>query len=256
MLRNLAMSFLLANLLLLAWGGWIVAPDVADPRAFGGVAAPQLVLLERAAPADIAGGISGEKRPRCFRLGPFSSADAAAEVSRRLSARNLPVNRFSESGQVWVGHWVQVLDMPSVDAARQTVKVLVNGGIADAYISSREPAVNISLGVYRGRPGADDVIQLARDLGYAAVTTDRFREGVEHWVEVATPADQPPDLANLPLAAQPAADARIVRIEELPCRSAIVADPDADSSNGDGADVSLESQVREEGSSELSTLPE
>ena len=256
MLRNLIMALLLANLLLLAWGQWIVAPDIADPRAFGEVAAPQLVLLERAARTDIAGGMTAEKRPRCFRLGPFSSADAAVEVSRRLSARNLPVNRFSESGQVWVGHWVQVLDMPSVDVARQTVKALVNGGITDAYISSREPAVNISLGVYRGRRGADDVIQLAHDLGHTAVATDRFRKGVEHWVEVATPADQPPDLANLPLVVQPAADARIVRIEELPCRPAIIADPGADSSNGDGADDSLESQARENSSSESSTLPE
>jgi len=261
MLRNLILGLLLANLLLLAWGRWIVAPDVADPRAFGDATSPQLVLLERAARTDVTGGMSTEKRARCFRLGPFSSAAAAAVVGSSLSARDLPVNRYRESGQVWVGHWVQVLDLSSVAVARQTVKALANGGIADAYISSREPTVNISLGVYRGRRGADDVIQLARDLGYTAVATDRFRDGIQHWVEVATPANQPPDLANLHLAVQTAAgapsiNAQIVRMEELPCQPTTAIEPDSTNDNGDGADDSLEFQAREIGSPESSKMPE
>jgi len=265
MLRNLILGLLLANLLLLAWGRWIVAPDAADPRAFGDEASPRLVLLERAARTGVAGGMSTEKRARCFRLGPFSSADTAAVVGGSLSARNLPVNRYRESGQVWVGHWVQVLDLPSIAVARQTVKTLANGGIADAYISSREPTVNISLGVYRGRRGADDVIRLARDLGYTAVAMDRFRDGIQHWVEVATPADQPPDIANLHLAVQTAAgapsiNAQIVRMEELPCQSTTAIELENENENergnGDGADDSLESQSRETGSPESSTLPE
>ena len=259
MLRNLIMGLLLANLLLLAWGRWIVAPDVADPRAFGNVTEPQLVLLERATRIDDAGSMSTEKRARCFRLGPFSSADAAATVGDRLSARNLPANRSSESGQIWVGHWVQLLDLPNMEVARQTVKKLASGGITDAYISNREPTVDISLGVYRGRPGADDVIRLARELGYTAVASDRFRAGIEHWVEVETPADQPPELADLRLAASPVADAQIIRIEELPCQSIAAVDPDAnfgDDGNGDDANDSLESQARETASPEPSTLPE
>ncbi len=256
MWRNLIMTLVLANLLLLAWGSWIVAPNVADPRAFGDSATPQLVLLERVVRTDAIGATSPDQQPRCFRLGPFSSADAAADVERRLSARQLPVNRYSKSGQVWVGHWVQVVNQPSVEVARQAVKALVRGGIADAYISSRDPVVSISLGVYRGRRGADDVIRLASDLGYTAVATDRFRDGMEYWVEVATPADRPPDLANLRLAAQPTGGARIVRIEEMACRPTVVVGPDGGDIDGDAGDVSLESQVREDGSSESSTLPE
>lgn len=180
MLRNLIMGLLLANLLLLAWGRWIVAPDVADPWAFGDATGVRLVLIERVGHTDGGGSGSAQDGARCFRLGPFLSAEAAAAVGDRLSARGLPVDRTSEAGRIWVGHWVQLLDLPSVEAARQAVKTLVSGGIGDAYISNRTPTVDISLGVFRGRRGADDVIGLARDLGYTAEAMDRFRDGIEY----------------------------------------------------------------------------
>ena len=258
MLRNLIMGLLLANLLLLAWGRWIVVPDVTDPRAFGDGTEAQHVLFERAGHPEGAGSEFVQDGVRCFRLGPFSSADAAVAVGDRLSARGLRVDRTRESGRIWVGHWVQLLDLPSVEAARQVVRTLVSGGIGDAYISNREPTIDISLGVFRGRRGADDVIRLARDLGYTAAAMDRFRDGIEHWVEVATPAAQPPDpgdllLINATRANTKSGAAQIVRIEERPCT---LAAPVARAGDGTGADDSLESPAREAGSPDPSTLPE
>ncbi len=247
MWRNLLMGLLLANLLLLAWGRWVVAPDVVDPRAFGDATGPQLVLVERPTRLDSELVTAGD---RCFRLGPFESADAAAVVSGRLSARGLAVERARESGQIWVGHWVKLLDLPGDEAARQAVIRLVSVGIGDAYVSAREPTVDISLGVFRGRRGADNVIRLARAAGYAAVMTDRFRAGVEHWVEVETPAARPPDLDDLGLVDASSGQAQIVRIEEQPCASAAAV------MDGDDLNDSLESRARENGSSEPLVLPE
>jgi len=255
MLRNLIMGLLLANLLLLAWGRWIVAPDVVDPWAFGDATGARLVLIERVGHTDGAGSGSAQDGVRCFRLGPFLSADAAAAVGDRLSARGLPVDRTSEAGQIWVGHWVQLLDLPSVEAARRAVKTLVSGGIGDAYISNRTPTVDISLGVFRGRRGADDVIGLARDLGYMAEAMDRFRDGIEHWVEVATSAAEPPNLADLPLTQAKSGAAPIIRIEERSCTPAAAGARSGDD-DGTGANDSLESPARETGSPEPSTLPE
>jgi len=250
MLRNLIMGLLLANLLLLAWGRWIVAPDVADARTFGEVTEPRLELIERPSRID---GVSVAGGERCFRLGPFSSANAAAAVDGRLSARGLSVSRSRESGRAWVGHWVQLLDLPDVKAAGQVVDTLVSGGINDAYVFSREPTVNISLGVFRGRQGADDRIRLARKLGYSAVATDRFRDGIEHWVEIELPSGQPPDLADLRIGQGESGQAQIVRIEERPCTLAAVVVRGSDS---DGANDSLKSRARDNGSSEPSVLPE
>jgi len=255
MLRNLIMGLLLANLLLLAWGRWIVAPDVADPRAFGEATEARLVLIERVDRNNGAASSPGQDGARCFRLGPFASVDTAAGVGSRLSARGLPVGQTSESGRIWVGHWVQILDLPSEAAARQVVRKLISGGIGDAYISSHAPTIDISLGVFRGRQGADDVIRLANNLGYTVEATDRFRDGIEYWVEVETPADQPPDLADLPLAKLKSGEAQIIRVEERPCAPAVA---DAGNGNEDGteADDSLESPAQETGSPEPSTSPE
>jgi len=230
MLRNLFMGLLLANLLLFAWSRWIMAPDVADPASPGEQSEARLVLLDRT-PASGTG--STAEGARCFRIGPFASAQAAAVVGDRLSSRGLPVELTSESGQIWVGHWVQLLDLPSIEAAHQAVKKLVSGGIRDAYIFSREPTIDISLGVFRGRRGADDVIRLARDLGYAAEATDRFRDGIEYWVAVSTPADLPPDPADLRIG-----EAQIIRIEERTCAPA-AAGPADNHDHGADADVSL-----------------
>jgi len=264
MVRNLIMALLLANFLLLAWGRWIVPPDAADATSFGETTEPQLVLIARPGRTDAA---SSPGVARCFRLGPFSSADAAMAVDTRLSARGLLVNRSSELGKIWVGHWVQILDLPSEEIARQVVKKLVSGGIGDAYIFSREPTVDISLGVFRGRQGTDDVIRVAHKFGYSPVSTDRFRDGIEHWVEIELStdrstngsADAPPDLADLRIGQADSGQAQIVRIEEQSCQPAEIDTQESninDNVNGDDANDSLESRVGENGSLDPSALPE
>jgi len=260
MVRNLIMALLLANFLLLAWGRWIVPPDAADATSFGDTTEPQLVLIARPGRTDVT---STPGDARCFRLGPFSSADAAAAVDTRLSARGLLVNRSSELGRVWVGHWVQILELPSEGIARQVVKKLVSGGIGDAYIFSRDPTVDISLGVFRGRQGADDVIRVARKFGYSPVATDRFRDGIEHWVEIELPtngsANAPPDLADLRIGQADSGQAQIIRIEERSCQPAEIDTQDSninDNVNSGDANDSLESRVGENGSPEPSALPE
>ena len=258
MMRNLLMGLLLANVLLFVWGRWILAPDVADAMTSAEAAEPRLELVRRPSRLD---NVSASGSARCFRLGPLSSAGAAATVAGQLSARGLSVSRASELGQIWVGHWVQLLDLPGVKAAGRVVDRLVSGGISDAYVFSREPTVDISLGVYRGREGADDVIRLARTLGYTAVATDRLREGIEYWVEIELPVAQPfngpssglPDLADLHIDQGQSGQAQIIRIEERSCLPAAIIVSGSDS---DVADDSLESRSGETGSPVPSVLPE
>ncbi len=247
MLRNLIMGLVLANLLVLAWQRWVVAPDVADPNSYAGVTEPPLELIARKAES-VASVPSAAGGARCFRLGPFSTGEAADAVAGRLAARDLPVTRSSEEGRIWVGHWVQLTAFESVEAARRAVGRLRAGSIGDAYMTQTEPTIDVSLGVFRGRRGADRVIRLARDMGFEPVTTDRFRDGVEHWVEVETSADQPLELAGLQ-----AGLAQIVRIEEQTCAVAMVDGEDGEAAvvdgpvvDGDSIDDSLELSDRDD----------
>ena len=258
MVRNLIMGLLLANILLFAWGRWIVAPDADDAWMPEEARESRLELMARPNRLD---GISAPGGASCFRLGPFTTVDAAAAVNSRLSARGLAVNRSSELGRIWVGHWVQLNDLPDEEMAGQVVNALVRGGISDAYIFSREPTVDISLGVFRGREGADDVIRLARKLGYTTISADRFRDGTEHWVEIELQADDSstgpsiglPDLADLRIGPEQNGQAQIIRIEERSCRPAVVVMRGNDS---DDANDSLESRTGDSGSAEPSALPE
>jgi len=254
MTRNLIMGLVLGNVLLFAWGRWIQAPDAIDAGVFSASTEPHLELIARPSRTDI---MNVSENGRCFRLGPFSSQGAAADVSELLSERGLAVNRVSEPGKIWVGNWGQLIDLPSEEAAGRIVEKLIGGGISDAYIYSREPVVSISLGVFRSREGADDVIHLARKLGYEPVTTDRFRDDIEQWIEIELPADRPamrpPDLAGLRLGQIENVQDQIIRIEARSCRPDTVV---AISGDSEGADDSLESRVGDTGSDEPQESPE
>ena len=248
MKRNLILGLLLANLLVLAWAQWIVPPDVEDPEVYRGASEPELQVVARAParPARLEKA-STANTPACARLGPFESAGAARQIGNRLSAEGLPVKNTTVTGQLWVGHWVQMTDVASTAEAARIVTALNNGGIQDAYIYNRDPTIDISLGVFRSREGADDVIRTARRLGYEVESADRFRDGVEYWVETELPVVGAPDLAALARSGTGPGQAQIVRIEPISCPSTVLAESRED---GTVSVDSLESPPRATGTPE------
>lgn len=235
-MRNIILSLLLANLLVLAWSQWI-SPDAAtDPTRFSGqpdaMPTPQLVMFSpvrvEAPQAQSALQPVADVR-RCERVGPFDSPEPAATIGQQLGRRGLTVDLAHETGDIWVGHWVQVMDMGSDGAARQAVERLVQAGLNDAYIVRSEPTIDISLGVFRGAAGADRVEKVARGVGLEPLRTDRYRTGTQHWVNVELRGDQALELTDLQLPSS-----QILRTETVLCR------PTADTI-ADAADDSLES---------------
>jgi len=242
--RNFILPLVLANLLLLAWDRWIAPQGVADPTSFparsGAARDPQLVLFSPAAvtsipvPPSAPASAQPELTPvvdvqHCERIGPFDSPEPASSIAQQLGRRGLTVDLVHETGDVWVGQWVQVADLGSGAKARQTVERLVAAGLNDAYIVRTEPTIDVSLGVFRGQAGADRVIKIARSAGLDPVSTDRFRTGTQHWVNVELRGAQALDLTDLQLQWS-----QILRTETVACR------PTADTIADAGGD-SLES---------------
>jgi len=230
-LRNIALGLLLANILLLAWKSWVSPPDRVNPARMSSPDGPQLVLLKDAAATDdtaTAAAVAsngpdsdddpGDRR-QCTRIGPFAEVDVADSVSRQLGAAEVTVRRTSRVGEIWVGYWVQLVDMKTDERATETVDRLINAGLVDAYIFQTEPIINISLGVFRSRKGADRVAGLARELNLKPETTDRFHPGVEHWLTVETQDAQAFDLSAIKVTSN-----QILRTESLPCDSDAVVD--------------------------------
>lgn len=208
-MRNLFLLLLLANLLLLGWQRWVMPPAAEDAYALAGTRSPQLALLAPAAPPETAQtAIAG-----CVRIGPFEDPAVSREAADRLSAENLDVFRFSESGEIWVGHWVQVIDLAGRDEAEAALDSLAAVGRSDAYIVRGDDGYRISLGVFRSLEGADSVANEAVGAGLTTLTTDRFRTGTEYWLLVDERAGALPDLAALGLSGRD-----ILRSEPAPCR--------------------------------------
>jgi hypothetical protein len=210
-MRNLVLVLVLANLLVLAWQRWIVPPPAADALALQAVREPELVLLKAAMAPEPA--VAASSRPAaCIRIGPFASAEAAANGAAVLSARGLDPSSQVEAAEVWVGNWVQVVDLPDRQAAVKAREALVAAGVQDAYVVQDSPGYKISLGVFRDLARAERVARLARGAGYPVETTDRVRAGEEHWLVLLAPGGAAPGLQELASGAD-----RILRSEPVAC---------------------------------------
>lgn len=216
-MRNLVFALLLANLLLLAWQRWVVAPDAPPSGLSGDPAVPKLVLLDRPRPA--AGVPADQSGPagavRCTRMGPFGDSALADRIATQLTGRGMSVARSEQLGEVWVGHWVQLAGLGSRADAETALNRLNKAGIRDAYIVRADTDYRISLGVFRSADGAERLAATARQAGFTPLIQDRFRDGIENWLKIEHPAGQAPRLGDLE-----GVGSEILRAEPVPCVAA------------------------------------
>ncbi|MCE7903939.1 MAG: SPOR domain-containing protein [Gammaproteobacteria bacterium PRO9] len=225
-MRNFFLVLLLANVLVLAWHLWI-DPDqrVAPPDSatgtlelFGSTPGSAPSTPGSGSSRTVAAETRGTSPDRCFRMGPLPDSTAAQQATAQLSARGFSVTSEARDGQVWLGHWVQIVGFDSVPAAERALKRLVAAGINDAYLMQDGTQPILSLGVFRERDRADHVADAARALGFNVAVRARYRPVVQQWLLLRPPAGQPLDRSALNLGSD-----RIVRIEAASCEPEPVA---------------------------------
>lgn len=214
MLKNVVLGLVLANILLFAWKSWVLPPDAADPAGIEPAGGQRLVLIsdepvvaDPVPPSPVSPGDG-----RCTQIGPFADVEMAGSVARQLRTEDFEVRRTSKAGEIWVGYWVQLVDLKTAEKAGETVDRLIGGGLPDAYIFQTEPTINISLGVFRSRTGATRVARLAQELGFRPEMTDRFQPGVEHWLTVKSRPEAALSLSDIRLGST-----QILRTETVDC---------------------------------------
>ena len=89
---------------------------------------------------------------------------------------------------VFVGHWVQIRNVPD----RQTGNTLLNrlsaGGLVEAYLlDSEDEGLKISLGLFGELDRAEKVELQAKSLDLPADISDRTREGAIFYVDIGLP---------------------------------------------------------------------
>ena len=124
----------------------------------------------------------------CVTIGPFRAMSDADSVQAQYSGEGMRTAKRQENGEIFVGHWVQVRNIPNREEGNATVEVLRNGGIPEAYlVTTDDEGLKISLGLFGNLEGAERVEQQARALGLPADISRRMSTGVFHFVDVALP---------------------------------------------------------------------
>jgi hypothetical protein len=120
----------------------------------------------------------------CTSVGPFANLSEASQAQAALSAVGFSPRQRLEQGELWVGYWVSVQNLPNRDAAEEALQRLTESGITDVYLMpGSDPANVLSLGVFTDFQRAQRRVEEARGLGLQPQIDDRKRAGSVYWID-------------------------------------------------------------------------
>lgn len=198
-MRVVAYLLIAANIVYLAWAGWIDVPP--PPPARTGDALPQLVLASEdiepgdsaskstpstrmAAAAVLSTPQTGAISPgRCVSVGPFNELTQAARAAALLRERGFEPRQRAEPGETWSGFWVHVDDLDTAAEVSELIKALENAGIRDAQAMPGGER-RVSVGLFTERARAERRAQAVTRLGYTPEITERQQAGTVYWVDL------------------------------------------------------------------------
>ncbi len=199
-MRNILLALVLANVLYFLWGRY-----VEEPAEFGVAVVsesdlgPPLELSE--APITVAatsvGAVLGSGRPSdlaavvgrsCVTVGPFKAGVDADGALAGFERDGMRATLRTTEGQVFMGHWVQIHDIPSRAAGKVMIEKLKEGGLGDAYmVETDDDKLMISLGLFGEMPRAERIEIQAKSLGLPADISARMREATVFFVDIGLP---------------------------------------------------------------------
>lgn len=196
-MRNLLLILLLANILYFLWG-WFgpeertPGVEIFDETELG----PPLSVAQSPKPDAIAsvGAVLGSGEPSdlaavvgrsCVTVGPFRARDDADSAEARYAGEGMQTGLRSDQGQLFVGHWVQIRNIPSKAESNRMLTVLKDGGLTDAYpVETEDEGLKISLGLFGSVDSAERIELQAQSLGLDADVAPRFRPGEVFFVDI------------------------------------------------------------------------
>lgn len=199
-MKNILMALVLANVLYYLWGRFVEEPDesgvvVVDVADLG----PPL-NVSRSTVAEAAtsvGAVLGSGKPSdlaavvgrsCVSIGPFkSNAEADGAVADYVND-GMRASVRTTQGQVFVGHWVQIRNIPDREAGNAILEQLRIGGLGDAYlVPTDDEGLKISLGLFGEMSRAERVELQAKSLDLQADITPRMRDATVFFVDIGLP---------------------------------------------------------------------
>ncbi len=199
-MKNLILLFLLANILYFMWAFF----TDEDPQP--GVAVVQESDLGPPLDVSMGGGEgtvasvgavlgSGESSAMeavvgraCVTIGPMRSNNDAESAVLEYANEGMVTEMRTTTGQIFVGHWVQIRDVPDEQTASEMLAKLQVGGLSDAYlVRTEDEGMKISLGLFGELERAERIELQAQSMDLPADITPRMREGTLYFVDVGLP---------------------------------------------------------------------
>jgi hypothetical protein len=199
-MKNLLLLLILANILYFMWG--VFRPQDSNPR---------IVIVEESdlgPPLDVTtgqdtdaiasvGAVLGSGEPSnleavvgrsCVSIGPFKVSGDADSAVLEYNNKGMKAVLRSGQGQIFVGHSVQVLNVPTRDAGRTMLGKLAEAGLADAFIvGNEEDGLAISLGIFGNADNAEKIELQAESAGFEVDISPMTRSGTIYFVDIGLP---------------------------------------------------------------------
>lgn len=194
------MILLLANVLYYMWGRYVGEPDqigivVVDEADLGPPLDVSSISVAEAATS--VGAVLGSGRPSdlaavvgrsCVTIGPFKTNAEADGALADYESEGMRASVRTTQGQVFVGHWVQIRNIPDRSTGNLMIEKLSSGGLGDAYIvDTEDEGMKISLGLFGELSRAERVELQAKSLNLPADITPRTRDATVFFLDIGLP---------------------------------------------------------------------
>lgn len=199
-MRNLLLLLVLANVLYFIWELFAEeTPEVGVAVVNESDLGPPLAVSRNtvAQAATSIGAVLGAGKPSalaavvgrsCVTVGPFRTNADANGALKNYERAGMRTGLRTTRGQVFVGHWVQIRNIPDRATGHKMLAKLEEGGLGEAYMVPDEgEGLKISLGLFGEMSRAERIELQAKSLGLPAEMTPRMRETTVFFVDIALP---------------------------------------------------------------------
>ena len=199
-MKNLLLLLILANILYFIWG--VFTPEDSNP----GIAiveesdlGPPLDVTTGQDSDAIAsvGAVLGAGEPSdleavvgrsCVTIGPFTVVGDADSAALEYNNEGMKAALRSGHGQIFVGHSVRILNVPTRDAGRGILGKLGEAGLGDAFIvGNEEDGLAISLGIFGNATNAERIELQAESAGFEVDISPMTRDDKIFFVDIGLP---------------------------------------------------------------------
>lgn len=199
-MKNILLALLLANILYFMWG--LLTDEESEPGVslvdetdlgppLNGSADRDSASVANGGTASGSGESSGLEAVvgrSCVSIGPFLGDKDADSAVLQYANDGMRTKRRKIKEDTFVGHWVQIRDIPDDATAKDHVATLHGGGLTDAYkVVTEDEGIKVSLGLFGDLDGAEKVELQARSLGLPAEISPRLALRDVYYADIGLP---------------------------------------------------------------------